>query len=283
MGLLYHEVRELLLARRAGIDFTSTATVGRQQLFLSPAEGQRLAEDFGVAGSAWGAFRGYADDFFRSGLGVEDLQTIDVSDYEGAAIVHDQNTPVGPELTEQFDVVLDGGTLEHVFNVPTALANLMRMTKVGGHVVICTPANNLCGHGFYQFSPELMYRVFTESRGFALETMSLTEFAFPNLEGLRRRSYTVVDPQAVRERVGLRSGRSGMLFVLARKLHHDDDPFADPPQQSDYVARWDTAVTRTWRGKVADLVPSRIAANIRGVQLRRRFSTSNRDFYRPRP
>ena len=53
-----------------------------------------------------------------------------------------------------------------IFNFPVAIRNLMRMAKVGGQVFLTTPANNFCGHGFYQFSPELAYRIFALENGF---------------------------------------------------------------------------------------------------------------------
>jgi 2-polyprenyl-3-methyl-5-hydroxy-6-metoxy-1,4-benzoquinol methylase len=53
--------------------------------------------------------------------------------------------------------VFDGGTLEHIFDYPTAIKNCMKMVKPGGHLLLTTPANNWFGHGFYQFSPELFY------------------------------------------------------------------------------------------------------------------------------
>lgn len=96
---------------------------------------------------------------------------MDASKYEGASVVQDLNQPVPDSLKERFDAIFDGGTLEHVFNIPAALKNCMEMTKVGGRFYMHTCANNLCGHGFYQFSPELFYRVFSEQNGFEVERM----------------------------------------------------------------------------------------------------------------
>ena len=96
----------------------------------------------------------------------KDTISIDASAYENATMVHDMNLPVGDELKQKFSVVIDGGTLEHVFNFPTAIRNCMEMLKVGGHFFAHTMANNFMGHGFYQFSPELFYRVFSPENGF---------------------------------------------------------------------------------------------------------------------
>ena len=76
------------------------------------------------------------------------------------------NLPIGDDLKRKFSVVIDGGTLEHVFNFPVAIKNCMQMLDVGGHFFVHTMANNFMGHGFYQFSPELFYRVFSPENGF---------------------------------------------------------------------------------------------------------------------
>ena len=48
---------------------------------------------------------------------------MDASAFEGANFVHDLNNPIPEELHCKYDAVVDGGTLEHVFNVPVAFAN----------------------------------------------------------------------------------------------------------------------------------------------------------------
>jgi len=40
---------------------------------------------------------------------------------------------------------------------------------------IHTPASNLCGHGFYQFSPELFYRALNATNGFEVERMIMRD------------------------------------------------------------------------------------------------------------
>ena len=52
-----------------------------------------------------------------------------------------------------FDLVFDGGTLEHVFDIPAALSVVAGMTAVGGRVVHLSPLSNCVDHGFYSFSP----------------------------------------------------------------------------------------------------------------------------------
>ena len=53
----------------------------------------------------------------------------------------------------------------------------MEMVKRGGHFIGVTTLNNFCGHGFYQFSPELYYRVFAPGNGFEVVKMYVCEVA----------------------------------------------------------------------------------------------------------
>ena len=40
------------------------------------------------------------------------------------------------------------------------------MVKLGGHFIGVYPIDNFCGHGFYQFLPELFFRCFSQENGF---------------------------------------------------------------------------------------------------------------------
>ncbi len=91
--------------------------------------------------------------------GFKVSRSIDASDFEGADIVHDLNLEIPTNLQETTSFFYDGGTLEHVFNVATSFKNVFDLLKVGGIALFAPPANNQCGHGFYQFSPELFFRV----------------------------------------------------------------------------------------------------------------------------
>ncbi len=92
--------------------------------------------------------------FFKL-MGVTEVMALDYSDYEGVEIEHDLNSVVPDELENRFDLIVDGGTLEHVFDVRQALMNIALMLKPGGRVIHFSPASNHVNHGFYQFSPTL--------------------------------------------------------------------------------------------------------------------------------
>jgi SAM-dependent methyltransferase len=93
-------------------------------------------------------------------MGAKEIVVTDVSDYEGATLILDLNNPVPDEHAGQFDVLLDIGTLEHLFDVPTALANFAKLLKTGGELILILPASNAIDHGFYSFSPGLLFDYF---------------------------------------------------------------------------------------------------------------------------
>jgi hypothetical protein len=94
-------------------------------------------------------------------LGAKKVFASDCSEYENPDFVIDLNYPVGDEYFEKFDVILDIGTLEHVFNIPMLLRNLNFMLKKGGEVILIAPASNSIDHGFYSISPTLFHDYFS--------------------------------------------------------------------------------------------------------------------------
>lgn len=65
-------------------------------------------------------------------LGFSAVSAMDISDYEGAGILHDLNRPVPKELYSKFDLIYDGGTMEHVYDAPMVMENIGNMLNVGG-------------------------------------------------------------------------------------------------------------------------------------------------------
>ena len=226
MGIDKDVAKFLLSARERGVDFTKSLTLGSQQFQLFNSDYKTLTDGFKL--------ENFADvknsrDFLRL-LGAKEISAMDFSDYEGASILHDLNEPVGDELKDKFTFVLDGGTLEHVFNFPIALANAMEMVETGGHLMIVTGGNNFLGHGFYQFSPELFYRTLNAENGFQVKRLIAAEVG--------GRWFEVADPQTVKSRVELINDQPTYLMVLSQKI--ENKPlFTSAPQQSDYVEMWE--------------------------------------------
>jgi hypothetical protein len=237
MGIDRHFADFLLCAKDGGADFLRVATLGRLNLFIDQRSLGAVFREHGVdvtdgdIRTMRSASDGYAEEFLRT-LGAQATCSIDASGYEGASLVHDMNLPIAAELRGKFSAVIDGGTLEHIFNFPTAIRNCMELLEVGGHFFSQTMANNFMGHGFYQFSPELFYRVFSAENGFQVHRAVLFESRIG-----KPRWYEAADPQDVGERVELINGRQTYLMLHAEKVA-DVPIFATPPQQTDYSALW---------------------------------------------
>jgi hypothetical protein len=184
-------------------------------------------------------------DPFLSALGARELLATDASAYEGAQIVHDLNEPVPEDLHGRFTLVFDGGSLEHIFNVPVAIANYMELVQVGGHLIITTPGNNYFGHGMYQFSPEFFFRVLSPENGFRVQRLVAMEdyVTFRRLLGrmIPHESagawYEVTDPAVLGDRVLLNKSRPVLLALQAQRTHRGH-VLRNPVYQSDYASAW---------------------------------------------
>jgi hypothetical protein len=252
MGILRADMEILLDLHGRGCSFRRSATLGRNWILVSPREQAKLLArsrvPVAVAKGYLGQNHEYADAFFRL-LGCEDLDAIDYSDYEGAQVIQDLNVPIPEELKERYDLVYDGGTLEHIFNFPTALRNAMEMVRLGGTLVTSGPGNNQCGHGFYQLSPELYFRVFTPENGYMINAVYAIESFRGIVQGSR---YRVSDPAKIGTRVGLDAGYPIQFVAVANRFERKPI-FASTPYQSDYVAKWDDRSVSSALGRLSVL------------------------------
>ena len=237
MGLDSNACRLLLLAKCQGADFSRTLCLGRLNLSLSQSMMKRVLQEFGSFRDQAQIARifsdpnGFSEPFLQE-LGANQVDSVDATDYEGATHSHDLNADLPDSMHGQYDAVIDGGTLEHVFNFPTALKNAMQTVRKDGRLFIITQCNNAMGHGFYQFSPELYYRVFSPENGFTVENMFITEGSFGQVPW-----HSVSDPQKVGRRVELVNDVQTYLLISARRTA-DLPIFSSWPQQSDYSLAW---------------------------------------------
>lgn len=109
----------------------------------------------------------HAETLFRL-WGLGPYESLDASPAEGPTLVHDLNQPVPPAWHGRYGLVIDGGTLEHIFDIRTALANVVRLLRVGGSVLHFSPVSGWVNHAFYQLSPCLFYD-FYEANGFQIQ------------------------------------------------------------------------------------------------------------------
>jgi SAM-dependent methyltransferase len=146
------------MARTVRVDLASGVQI-------TPSHAQVLADKGYISGHS----------LFRQ-LKFSDIDVLDISAFEGATIQFDLNadqTP--PNLVERFDVIIDHGTLEHVFHLPNALRNLHRMLRTGGRVVHSAPSGNFFDHGFYMFQPTLFLDYYT-ANGWDLKAVKVAQY-----------------------------------------------------------------------------------------------------------
>jgi len=153
--------------------------LGKQDVTLTPAQLRAVARRMDVALpraevlDVWASDGPLDDATLLKALGFASVDSMDVSGYEGATILHDLNAPsIPPALENRFDVVFDRGTAEHVFNAPNTLAAVARMCAPGGRAMHLSPSTNHMDHGFVMFSPRLFADYYT-ANGFVVERIEM--------------------------------------------------------------------------------------------------------------
>jgi hypothetical protein len=210
MGIA-HWLAEMIIREHVYRPITGTVLViGRQTVNLRPADAiERMKkwgaqpttsclDDIGVdeqtsAGKGTGFIRD--DEFFRL-LGVNDFRCLDHSDYEGADLIYDLNEPLSAELNCIADFVIDGSTLDNIFNPALGLINLNKLLKPGGRLVsinmgsnwnnpylIFTPMWFLDYFVQNKFADVKMYFVAIFEDGFNVVT-PLLRFLHPSVQGI---------------------------------------------------------------------------------------------------
>jgi hypothetical protein len=234
----------------ADADFTTTMTLGRQAF-------HRTAH--------WP--HGEFVDPFLVRLGAQEIRSLDVSDYEQATDICDLNDPLPDHLRRQFTAVIDGGTLQSVFNFVQALSNAMELVAPGGTLFVVAPCNNCSGNNFYQYSPDLFFRALSPDNGFEVRRLLVQD---------RRGWYEVTDPMTVGRRLPFTTHGPARLHVQARRVSVVQ-PFALRPQQSDYQTLW--SAPRDWRdGQPAPTGVRRLVPD--WARRARRYAASRRAEFR---
>src|SRR5512133_1281518 len=137
MGFDLNEVKLLIKAKQLEVNFDKVITIGRQGLYLTQKEMKNLLSKAGLPGNnnkETIAATNYAESLLKS-LGAEVTDSMDASDYEGATVIHDLNLPISNALRSKYTLVIDGGSLEHVFNFPVAIKNCMSLIKKDGYYI----------------------------------------------------------------------------------------------------------------------------------------------------
>ncbi|MDR2624288.1 MAG: hypothetical protein LBC39_06960 [Methanobrevibacter sp.] len=238
MGIAKDAILGLCHADKNGFDFENVVMIGRQSVLMDKKMIYAILEDYDLnkqeslkyIDEMFNETNVYAEGIFKY-FGAKNVDSIDYSDFEGANITHDMNVPTSDDLKNKYTIVFDGGTLEHVFNYPIAIKNAMDMVKIGGHLILITPANNHFGHGFYQFSPELFFSLLSEYNGFTETYIFIKDDSY--------HWYEIRSPKVIKHRTDFSPANHSPteIIVFSKKIANVPDKII--VFQSDYLDIWD--------------------------------------------
>lgn len=274
MGLPKAAINLLLNEARNDPFSGSIATLGRQHVYLSASELQAMASAAKVPLRRVEAqlhrdpvlkAHGYlSDDSLYEMLGFSRSVRIDQSRYEAADEQLDLNAQETPAaLCDAFDIVLDSGTIEHVFNIGQAMSHCLKMTRPGGRIIHLTPSSNAVNHGLYSVSPTL-YADFYSASGCKVEKLWLCQMP-PNFERGPWQVYDCLKTDRNWLPLGRLDSSTWFTFAVIRK-----GEAASPvvPQQSFYVSTWSdqeeqgSAVSSNRSGLMQDEPPNSRAGQL---------------------
>ncbi len=189
-------------------------------------------------------------------FGADKIQVSDAFDYEDPDLIIDLNEPVPSSLHNSFDTIIECGTLEHIFDIATALTSIVKMLKIDGSLMLCLPSSNVIDHGFYSISPTLLYDFF-EANGINIRSCYLREGS-PFNYGRKGRVFSYEGPKWD---TPITSSGSMEVCFFATKIRESSSSLAIKPTQSRYKhlnpldsITSSRSVLGDWAGEVNDEV-----------------------------
>jgi hypothetical protein len=198
MALLPQQARVLAELCREHKIKGSVITLGRNYIFLTLKQCLEIAEEIGFPRTQrmddlissyqylrdppeWSIFMNgemINDIFYFATLGFHTVDCVDIrkSDTEKPTVIFDLNeTGIDAVVDRKYELVMDAGVMEHVFDVRSVMNNITDLVTDDGYIIHILPANNAMDHGFYQFSPTLFRDYYTANK-YEIITISILEF-----------------------------------------------------------------------------------------------------------
>lgn len=222
------------LARIAPLlkDCENGVMLGRQKMHFRPPEWTtRLLQHLqrsGIPATEDDLFQkdGFCETYLNT-IGWPKMESLDFSAIEGAEYIHDLSEPVGDDLKDKFDLVYDGGTTEHVFDIAQSFRNVDAILREGGIFVSSVGADGWFGHGFYQVGPDIPWRYWGASLGYKV----LGCWTFPRKTNERPRP--IEDPTGNPRGAEHRYSEPQFIFYVVQKQKRKGPP--EPVIQSHYI------------------------------------------------
>ena len=165
---------------------------------------------------------------------TNNVDTLDVSNYQGANIIANLSEPLNKKI-KQYNTVIDCGVIEHVFNIKQCIYNYISLVSKGGNLIVDTPCNNFTGHGFYQFSPEFFFNVLSFNNLFKEINCYLIKYPIGGAS-VHPKAWIVPDPKQTGNRVMFKNSDPIGILTIAKRSNLPLCSYEDfDIIQSDYV------------------------------------------------
>ena len=159
-------------------------------------------------------------------------------DFHGGpdALKLDLNQPI--DLGRRFDVVMNLGTVEHVFNVARAMATIHDHTRPGGLMLHGMPLTGWLEHGFYSFNSTFYFDL-ARANGYEVALAIYAELEPLKLITLRDRESIM----RLSKQDGV--GRNSLIYVVLRRPA--SEAAFQPPMQGYYANAVSQAAAERWQ------------------------------------
>lgn len=135
----------------------------------------------------------------------------DFQTYEGSETLHDFNEPIDRTHHNNFHLVWNGGTIEHIFDIATAFKNIVYIKKEGGLSYHAGPFN-MNNHGFYNLCP-VFFSDFCHPNACAVISFALANLSPP---------YETHAVPSLDKRYSVLSERELIFITVLEKREHRD-------------------------------------------------------------
>ncbi|MDC3156825.1 hypothetical protein OA855_03395 [Pelagibacteraceae bacterium] len=169
-------------------------------------------------------------DYFLS-IGFKDYKSIDINGaYESYKFDLNKNILETYNYNQKYDLVINNGTGEHVFNQYTLFLNFHNLTKVNGIMLNILPFIDWINHGFYNFNP-IFFADLAASNNYEIMKISLAnrngaelklddnnfEILFEQIKPYKNNSKFEKMVEIAKDKIG----KNILLVVVTRKLSND--------------------------------------------------------------
>ena len=178
---------------------------------------------------------GIAKVFYEIFFSPSEMQSIDFGG-TSVSLKLDLNAPI--VLNRKFDISINHGTAEHIFNIAQVFMTMHQYTVPGGMMIHESPFTGWIEHGFYNLQPTLFFDL-CEFNRYAMYGMFVQDLTTRTVLQIRTREdvYELAKEKKLPE--------NSMLFTILKK-HEEDRPF-QIPIQGYYRKSLPLAGNKAWR------------------------------------